>query len=150
MVSSGLPSRKLTISCTRVAGWDGVDVAVLSVSAMTMELPGVSEAQAVLPAPIRKNRRYSLRRPGKASSITQCGPGAARSLGVATDARIALFQRRRRAGPGQQGQRVAVLYADGGHLVPGEERSLSQPFGVGADLLHVETVVLEGNQLADV
>src|SRR6185312_7006532 len=56
----------------------------------------------------------------------------------------------RRPGDVQQGHGVAVFQADGGHLVPAEERDLVHPFGVRAELLHVEAVVIGADPAPDV
>src|SRR5487761_2781821 len=68
----------------------------------------------------------------------------------AADAGPALGHRRRLAGDTAQGLRIGLVEADRGHLVPGKERRLGQPFGIGRDFLQVEAVILEFEQASDV
>src|SRR5690606_7797678 len=106
--------------------------------------PRRSRARAVLLMPC--DSRFPI--PGQKRHRPRagsCGRDSGRR-GAAEAAGVARQQRRRRAGHGEQGLGVAVFHADGGDFVPAEERDLAHPLRVGAELLHVEAVVLDADQ----
>src|SRR5690348_5279495 len=103
-----------------------------SANAVGSPLCGVrnDEAEELRFSALRETRRI----PGSASAPES------RASTHRAEARPRKVDPRRLAGDIQQHLRVGLVKADGGNLVPAEERRFAQPFGIGGDFLQRETV----------